>query len=80
MMHSGKLLEKPGDRLRAFAGVIEEIQAEFQEHFAGLGLAPGVFQHGWNVRQAEGNADAGKRPRLRHREKTPQNNTGVGGT
>ena len=73
----GKLLEKAGDRLRAFARVVQEVQAEFQEQFARLGLAPGVLQQGWNVWHAERNADAGKRPRLRHRKKTPQNNTGV---
>ena len=44
-----ELVQKGGDGLGAFTRVIEEIQAKFQELFAGIGLAPGVLQHSWNV-------------------------------
>src|SRR5581483_681162 len=76
-----KLLEKRGDRLRPFTGVIQKIQTEFEEAFAGLGLAPGVLEQGWDVWHAERNAEAGEWRRLGHRKKDQLRMTrGGGGT
>ena len=60
------LFEEPRDRLRAIAGTVQVIQAEFEEHLAGLGFAAGVLDQGWNVRQAQRDAYPGERPGLRH--------------
>ena len=74
----GELLEEPGDRLGALAGLVEEVQAEFQELFARFRFAAGVLQERTDVWHAQRNTDAGKRPRLRHfKKKTTQNNTGA---
>ncbi len=62
----GELLQEAADRVRPLARMVQEIQAEFQENLAGLGLAPGVVEQCWNIRQAQRDADARERPGLRH--------------
>jgi hypothetical protein len=53
-----ELVEEAADRRRALQGLVQVIQAEFQESFARLGFAPGMGDKGWNVWQAQRDADA----------------------
>jgi hypothetical protein len=47
-----KTLEEAADGARAARRVIQKIEAEFEENFAGLGLPLRVFQQAANVGQA----------------------------
>ena len=63
MMQSGYCSRKlAGLPPRPCIGVVQVVQAEFKEDLAGLGFPPGMFQQGWNVWQAQRDADAGERP------------------
>jgi len=62
----GKLLEERANGLSAEARVIEEVQAEFEERLASLGLMTGVVEEGWNVWKTQRDAYARERPDLRH--------------
>ena len=65
-MQSGNCSRKARMAAAPRAGLIQEIQAEFQEDFAGLGFAPGVFEQGRNVWQTQRDANAREQPGLRH--------------
>ena len=66
MVQSGNCSRNRGDGLGALAGVGQEIQTEFEKRFAGFGFAAGVFEQGWNVWQAQRDANARERSGLRH--------------
>ena len=65
-MHSGKLFQESTDGRRALRGLVQKIEAEFEEDFARFGFAPRVFEQRRNIRQAKGDTDARERPLLRH--------------
>src|SRR5262249_19204447 len=71
----GELIEEGGDGWGTATGVIEEVEAEFEEGLSRRGLAPSVVQQSLDVWQAQRNANPRKKPGLRHSRKV-QNNTG----
>ena len=51
--------EELRNRLRAFTGIAQVVQAELKEDLACLRFAAGVLEQGWNIRQPQRDAYTG---------------------